>query len=485
MARTLLLSEIDQQKAVSCSLHSSNGQFNSLTGRALSDLHMMITQLPTGLYPYAGVPWFNTPFGRDGIISAWECLWMRPDLAKGVLRYLAATQATTNNPEQDAEPGKILHETRNGEMAALKEMPFGRYYGSVDATPLFVALAGAYYERTGDIVFIREIWPNVSAALQWITSLGDKDSDGFVEYERRSPDGLIHQGWKDADDAIFHVDGAPAQGAIALCEVQGYAYAAFRAASSLAHVLGDNTQAFHWAKRAGALKTHFNDVFWCDEISTYAIALDGKKRRCRVVASNAGHCLFTGIATPERAARVAESLLSESCHSGWGIRTVCSSESRFNPMAYHNGSVWPHDNALIAYGMARYGLMQHANRVFKGLFDAAMYFDLHRMPELFCGFSQEVGEGPVLYPVACAPQAWSAASIFMLFQASLGLKIDGIGRRVILRCPVLPDFLQEIRIMNLQIGSASLDLDLAKFGDDVIVTQRENASNIRVELLKQ
>jgi glycogen debranching enzyme len=484
IARALLLSEIDQQKAGSCGLLSSNGQFNALTDRALSDLHMMVTQLPTGPYPYAGVPWFNTPFGRDGIITAWECLWMRPDLAKGVLAYLASTQATTIDPEQDAEPGKILHETRSGEMAALKEMPFGRYYGSVDATPLFVALAGAYYERTGDITFIREIWPNVCAALRWLTSFGDKDGDGFVEYQRRSADGLIHQGWKDADDAIFHFDGAPAEGAIALCEVQGYAYAAFRAASTLAHVLGENAQAIQWAKRAGALKTHFNDVFWCEEISTYAIALDGKKRRCRVVSSNAGHCLFTGIATPERAVRVAETLLSDSSYSGWGIRTVCSSESRFNPMAYHNGSVWPHDNALIAYGMARYGLMRQASRVFKGLFDAAMYFDLHRMPELFCGFSHEVGEGPVLYPVACAPQAWSAASIFMLLQSSLGLKVDGIGRQVALQRPVLPDFLQEVRIMNLQVGGASLDLDITRVREEVSVTASENESNIRIAVLK-
>lgn len=409
---------------------------------------------------------------------------MRPDLAKGVLAYLAATQATEIIPDQDAEPGKILHEIRNGEMATLKEMPFGRYYGSVDATPLFVALAGAYYERTGDIGFIEDIWPNVCAALQWMSSFGDKDGDGFLEYERSSADGLIHQGWKDADDAVFHRDGSHVQGAIAMCEVQGYAYAAYRAAATLAEVLEHSTEAAGFVEQAESLRMRFDEAFWCEEISSYAIALDGKKKRCCVVTSNAGQCLFTGIALPERAARVAKTLLSEESYSGWGIRTVSSAESRFNPMAYHNGSVWPHDNALIAYGMAKYGLAKQVNRVFKGVFEAAMYFDLHRMPELFCGFAQEIGEGPVLYPVACAPQAWSAASVFMLFQACLGIQVDGIKGQVVLSRPTLPDFLSELRIMNLRVGGASIDFDVTRQGEDVSVAVRGNKNNIAVVLMK-
>ena len=469
-ARARVGMEVKQDKAGSCYLQSSNGQFNAWVNRSLSDIHMMITPLPTGPYPYAGVPWFNTPFGRDGIITAWECLWIQPNLAKGVLAYLAATQAVDVIPEQDAEPGKILHETRSGEMAALNEMPFGRYYGSVDATPLFVALAGAYYERTGDIAFVKTVWPNILSALEWMTTFGDKDGDGFLEYERRCGTGLVHQGWKDSDDAVFHHDGTPAQGAIAMCEVQGYAYAAYKAAGMLAEVLGYSTEASLFARRAETLHSIFNESFWCEELSTYAMALDGEKRRCCVVSSNAGHSLFAGIATQERAERVAQTLLAGESYSGWGIRTISSAESRFNPMAYHNGSVWPHDNALIAHGMARYGLTQQANHVFSGMFEAAIYFDLHRMPELFCGFSKEDGEGPVLYPVACAPQSWSAASMFLFFQACLGIQVDGIGKQVKLIRPTLPDFLNDVRIINLQIGDSSLDLHVMRQRDGVEVT---------------
>jgi len=289
-------------------------------------------------YPYAGGPWFNAPFGRDGLITAWECLWIRPDIARGVLAYLAATQATDIIAEQDAEPGKVLHETRSGELTALKVTPFGRYYGSVDATPLFIALAGAYYERTGDIGFIEKVWPHVNSALDWMTLYGDRDGDGFLEYERKSANGLIHQGWKDADDAVFHWDGSTAEGAIALCGVQGYAYAAFRAAAKLAHALRHRAEVIEFVREAEYLRNRFNDEFWCEEMSTYVMALDGAKRQCCVLSSNAGQCLFTGIATHKRAVLVAEKMLSGKCFSGWGIRTISSSEARFNPMSYHNGS---------------------------------------------------------------------------------------------------------------------------------------------------
>jgi glycogen debranching enzyme len=466
-ARAQALNEIATYKNNACTIYGSNGQFNAWINRALSDLHMMTTALPTGPYPYAGVPWFNTPFGRDGLITAVECLWFWPELARGVLCYLAQHQATTDDVGQDAEPGKIVHEMRKGEMAALKEIPYGHYYGSVDATPLFILLAGAYYERTGDLSFIKNIWPNINAAIRWIEQFGDRDGDGFVEYQRRSVDGLLHQGWKDTDEAIFHDDGSEATGPIALCEVQSYVYGAWQTAANLADALGLHDQAVLPRKRAEHCREEFNRVFWCENISSFALALDGRKRPCRVRTSNAGQCLISGIATRDHARRVSETLMSPRSFGGWGIRTVAEGEARYNPMSYHNGSIWPHDNALIAHGFGRYGFTKEALAIFQGMFEAAMYFDLHRMPELFCGFSRDLGEGPVLYPVACAPQSWSAASVFLFLQAALGLQINGVKGQVSFLRPALPPFLNDIEISNLRVGASSVDLHLTRHGDDV------------------
>jgi glycogen debranching enzyme len=411
-----------------------------------------------------------------------ECLWFWPDLARGVLSFLAEHQATSVIPEQDAEPGKILHETRNGEMAALKEMPYGRYYGAVDGTPLFVLLAGAYYDRTGDLRFIKDIWPNIQAALRWIDQFGDADGDGFVEYHRRSAGGLIHQGWKDADDAIFHEDGAEVVPPIALCEVQGYVYGAWQAAGRLAEALGLHEQAVGPRKKAERLHEDFNRAFWCEVISTFAIALDGRKRQCRVRSSNAGQCLLSGIATRDHARTVSQTLMMPGSFSGWGIRTMAEGEARYNPMGYHNGTVWPHDNALIAYGLGRYGFTRELLGIFNGMFEAAMYFDLHRMPELFCGFPKEPGEGPVLYPVACSPQSWSAASVFLCLQAALGLHIDGVRGLVSFVRPALPSFLNDLEISNLRVGAATVDLHLTRHGDDVSlkVLRREGEVGILI-----
>jgi glycogen debranching enzyme len=475
----------ERRRAQEPHIFTDNEQFNDWVNRSLADLHMMRTETRHGPYPYAGVPWFSTVFGRDGIITALQCLWFDPSLARGVLAYLAANQADAEKPEQDAQPGKVLHEFRDDEMAVLGEVPFRRYYGSIDATPLFVMLAGAYYTRTNDRGFVESIWPNVQRALEWIDRYGDSDGDGFVEYSRQSKHGLVHQGWKDSQDSVFHSDGSLAEPPIALCEVQSYVYAAKVAASELAYLLGQDTFARELKAQAETLRQRFDETFWCEDISTYALALDGSKRPCRVRTSNAGHCLFSGIANEEHARRVTATLTDETSFSGWGIRTVASSEARYNPMSYHNGSVWPHDNSLLAAGFARYALKGSAAMVLAGLMDASIFFDLHRLPELFCGFPRRPGESPTLYPVACAPQAWASGAVFLLLQVCLGLNVLAPESKLLFSKPFLPEFLPQVSIRDLKVGNASVDLLLTRHeeGDVGVNVLRRNGA-LEVVVLK-
>lgn len=475
--------EMRKSTAGATSIETSNNIFNEVLCQAMADLNMLMTDTPQGRYPYAGIPWYSTTFGRDGLITALQMLWVDPRIAKGVLRRLAFFQAKTADPLADAEPGKILHEMRGGEMAALREVPFAQYYGSVDSTPLFVLLAGLYVERTGDEATLAELWPAVEAGLQWIDGAGDPDKDGFVEYRRATEQGLANQGWKDSFDAIFHADGQLAEGYIALAEVQGYVFAGKLLAARCARRLGLADKADRLEGEARRLAERFEEAFWCEELGTYALALDGAKAPCRVRTSNAGQLLFTGIVGEDRARRVAADLMSQKFFSGWGIRTVAKGEARYNPMSYHDGSIWPHDNALIALGLARYGLKHSVAHLFKGLFDAASYMDLRRLPELFCGFQRERRRGPVLYPVACAPQAWASATPFSLLEAALGLEFDATRGEIRLRNPRLPEFLNEVVLRDLQLGPSSVDLRVRRHGDEVSLEVLRTRGQIQVSIV--
>jgi glycogen debranching enzyme len=448
-------------------LKTSGRLFNEWIEKSRSDLSLLVTDLPTGPYPYAGIPWFSTAFGRDAIITAWQTLWLEAGLARGVLSYLAANQARQVSAFQDAQPGKIMHETRKGEMAALGEVPFGRYYGGVDTTPLFVALAGAYADRTGDLDFIEQLWPNLLAAMDWIEQFGDSNGDGLIDYQRGAETGLANQGWKDSQDSVFHADGSFPEGPIALVEVQGYAYAAYSKMARLAERRGEEDQAGRWRSRARQLQEAVERLYWMEDLETYAIAIDGRGRLCRVRTSNPGHLLFCGLPSPERAHKVTRQLLSAPFQSGWGIRTLPLGEARYNPMSYHNGSVWPHDTALCVAGMARYGERAGVIRLISEIFETAVHFEM-RLPELFCGFARSPGEPPVAYPVACLPQAWAAGSIFMLLQACLGVTIDGWEGEINVENPCLPIGIDSLKVEGLKIGDARAELLFMHAGERVI-----------------
>lgn len=460
-------------------VRSSNTLFDAWLARSKADLDLLTSDLPTGPYPYAGIPWFSTAFGRDGILTALQMLWLQPSLARGVLRFLASRQAKETSSFQDAEPGKILHETRKNEMSATGEVPFANYYGGVDTTPLFIVLAGAYATRTNDHALIDELWPALTLAAKWIAKVCDESALGLLAYQRGESSGLANQGWKDSQDSVFHADGRFPDGPIALVEVQGYAcaaletmarFAATRAHPDRAHVgtaADVGSASADYAARATALREKIETLFWMEDQHFYGIAVDGHGALCRVRASNAGHLLAFGLVREDRAQAVAAQLRASAFDNGWGIRTLAWDQARYNPMSYHNGSVWPHDTALCARGMAHYGDKRSAVTLLQTLHEAATGFHL-RLPELFCGFPRMHGEPPTAYPVACLPQAWACGTPFMLLQACLGVEIDAAKEEVLIRRPELPPGVDRLTIQDLIVGSKTVSLRFTRIDGRVV-----------------
>ncbi|HEY3162792.1 MAG TPA: amylo-alpha-1,6-glucosidase [Candidatus Limnocylindrales bacterium] len=434
--------------------------FNLTLARSLADLRLLINDGPAQDQRYlsAGVPWFTTLFGRDALIASLQALAFRPQIAVETLAVLATYQATELDDWRDAEPGKILHELRIGEMAGAGELPHTPYYGSVDSTPLWLIVFGATFDWTGDRAFLDQLWPNALAALDWIDRFGDKDGDGLVEYQRRSSRGLLNQGWKDSGDAIRDRSGRGPTMPVALAEVQGYVYDAKRRMAGLATVRGEMDLANRLLAEAEALRARFEERFWVEDQRYYAMALDGEKRHLDAIGSNAGQCLWTGIASSSRARDVADTLLGPSMFSGWGIRTYAEGQPGYNPIGYHTGSVWPHDTSLIAAGLKRYGFDEESNRLVGRVLEAAQQFEEYRLPELFCGFDREQSPQPVPYPVACSPQAWAAGASFLFVETMLGLRPHAAAKELELHHPNLPDWIGKITLTNLRVGDASVDL---------------------------
>jgi glycogen debranching enzyme len=434
--------------------------FNLTMTRGLNDLRLLVNDGPGEgeRYVAAGVPWFTTLFGRDSLITAFQVLAFRPQLAAETLEVLATRQATEVDDERDAEPGKILHELRTGEMAATHELPYRPYFGSVDSTPLWLILLGATYDWTGDRGLVDRLWPHAMAALDWIDKWGDRDGDSFVEYHRRTEAGLLNQGWKDSHDAIRDRTGRQAVPPIALAEVQGYVFDAKTRLARLARLRGEDKLANRLEADAETLRERFEASFWVEDQGYYALALDKDKRRADAIGSNAGQCLWTGIVSPARARAVADRLLGPELFSGWGIRTYASGQPGYNPLGYHTGTVWPHDTSLVAAGLKRYGLHDEANRLVGSVFEAAQRFPEFRLPELFCGFDRETSPVPVPYPVACSPQAWAAGAPFLFLQTMLGLQPHADRGELELFRPNLPDWLGKVTLTNLRVGDAAVDL---------------------------
>ena len=444
---------------------TDNELFDQLLSRCVRDVRALSTSTPDGTVLAAGIPWYVTLFGRDSLIASHQLLSVNPGLARSTLEVLAAYQGTQDDPWRDEEPGKIMHEVRHGELAGAGDVPHSPYYGSVDSTPWFLILFGSHLRWTGDLEFTRRLLPNAEAALRWIDDFGDLDGDGFVEYRSRSPRGIRNQGWKDSHDSIVHADGRLAEPPIALAEVQAYVHLAKLRMAEVYEALGDDPRAEFLRGQAHELRRRFDEAFWMEDEGFFASALDRDKRQVRTVMSNPGHGLYCDVIEPDRAAQLAKRLLAPDMFSGWGIRTMSKSAVAYNPMSYHNGSVWPHDNALIAAGLKRYGFVRSTSRVATALFDAAIQADYLRLPELFCGFTRRSPNRPVSYPIACSPQAWASGAPFLMLQAMLGLSARAQDGVLTVNHPNLPAWLHTVELRNLRVGGSRLSLVFRREGE--------------------
>lgn len=449
----------------STTFHSSNDEFNSMLRTASGDFHAL--RIPHGKERVvaAGIPWFATIFGRDSILASYQTLLLNPALALDTARILARLQGDETNDWRDEQPGKILHEQRDGEMAHTQEIPFGRYYGSIDSTPLFLVLLSEVFNWTAEDAIIRELLPNIYKAIEWLDKFADLDGDGLVEYLCRSSRGLANQGWKDSWDANIHADGRIAEPPIALVEVQGYVFDAKYRMSRLLRKFGDVATAERLKQEAAELLKRIDRAYWMADKDFYAMALDKNKKQLEVISSNPGHLLFSRAVRSDRARAIANRLMQEDVHSGWGWRTMASSERVFNPLSYHRGSVWPHDNSLIAHGMALYNMPQYALHTLTTLFQASLAFRDARLPELFCGIQRhDENDVPVRYPVSCSPQAWASGSVFLMLTSVLGIRPSAPSNELTIMNPVLPDWLSFLQVRNLRVGKSRVDIDFERRG---------------------
>jgi glycogen debranching enzyme len=459
---------------------TDNELFNELLERGLRDLRALYTRTDGGGILAAGIPWYVTAFGRDALIASHQMLTVNPRLARDALRYLTAHQGTERDDRRDEEPGKIMHELRQGELAGAGLVPHTPYYGSVDATPWFLILFAQYFRWTGDREGVRELLPAAEAALAWIDRDGDLDGDGFVEYRTRSPIGIRNQGWKDSSDSVAHADGTLAEPPIALVEVQAYVHLAKLRMADVFEALGDPERANLLRKEAAILRQRFNEAFWMEDEKYFAAALDGEKRQVRSIVSNPGHGLYCDIVDADKAEHLARRLLAPDMFSGWGVRTMSKSAVSYNPMSYHNGSVWPHDNALIAAGLKRYGFVRATNRVATALFDAAIGADYMRLPELFCGFTRRSPNRPVSYPIACSPQAWAAGSPFLILQGMLGISARAHENLLTVNKPQLPVWLNTVELRGLRVGHSRITLLFRREGEITGFSLLSREGDVRV-----